>query len=152
MWTLAAKERDVSFRSGSIGRFAKKHGIEMDFTPVQGNPHRNPQERRHPSRHYIVRFTRPGKEYTTPFSMGFGIPGPPTLSMVMSSIAMDAMSLEGARRDFLNYAEEYGIDPTDPWEQKNFLDFLQMMDDFKAFLGPEAYKELLHDVPEIQER
>jgi len=152
MWTLAAKERDVTFRAGTIGRFAKRHGIEMDFTPVQGNPMRNPREPRSPSRHYIVRLLRPGKEYSTPYSMGFGIPGPPTLSMVVSSIAMDAMTLEESGRDFLDYADTWGIDPSDPWEQRHFLDFLQMMDDFKAFLGPEAYQELLHDVPEVRDR
>ena len=152
MWILGVRERDVSFRAGSIGRFAKKHGIEMDFTPVQLNPLRNPREPRSPSRHYIVRLIRPGKEYSTPFSMGYGIVGPPTLAMVVSSIARDAMSLEESGRNFLEYADTFGIDASDTWEQRHFLDFLQMMDDFKAFLGPEAYRELLHDVPEIQER
>lgn len=153
MWILGVRERDVTFRAGSVGRFAKKHGIEMDFTPVQANPTMNPHERRRfPSRHYIVRFIKGDKEYSIPFSMGFGIAGPPTLTEVLASVAHDALDLENHGRNFLDFADEMSIDPTDRWEQKHFMDYVQMMDDFKAFLGPEAYRELLHDVPEVQER
>jgi hypothetical protein len=152
MWCLGARERDVSFRAGSVGRFAKKHGIEMDFTPVQMNPWRDPREKRFPSRHYMIRLTKPGKEFTTAFSMGFGIAGPPTLSMVLTSTAHDALDLESNRRNFLEYADSFGLDPGDPWEQRHFLDFVEHIDKFRSFLGPEAYNELLYKVPEVQER
>lgn len=152
MWILGVRERDVTFRAGSVGRFAKKHGIEMDFTPVQSNPWRDPREKRFPSRHYIVRFMKGGKEFTTAFSMGFGIASPPTLTMVLISSAHDALSLESNKRDFLEYADSYGLDPSDTWQQRHFLDFLEHMDQFRAFLGPEAYNELLYKVPEVQDR
>ena len=148
---LGAEEEheERTFRAGSIGRFIKRHRISMQASRLLVPP--SHMERGWEARHYLVIFQREGREFRTTMSLGMGLPFPPDIENVLSSVAHDAIMYEEYKGDFPDYARNFGLDMYDPFEYQKFLEFGKTMRAFRAFLGDEAYAELLN-LPEVQER
>ena len=145
----AEEHEEKTFRAGSIGRFVKRHRIEMQASRLFNTPrHMDPGWE---ARHYLIIFTRDGKEFRTTMSLGMGLPFPPDIDSVLSSVGHDAITYEQYKGDFPDYASSFGIDMYDPFEYQKFLEFSRNMRALKEFLGPEAYQELM-SLSEVQDR
>ncbi len=145
----AEEHEERTFRAGSIGRFVKRHGLQMQASRLLVPPgHMDPTWE---ARHYQIIFTMGAKEFRTTMSLGMGLPFPPAMESVLGSVAHDAMTYEQYKGDFPDYASGFGLDMYDPFEYQKYLEFGKTMRAFREFLGDEAYQELL-SLPEVQDR
>lgn len=159
----------------TVQEFIKKHMLEMKSQPVYENPNMD-SEREMDHFQVCIRsheLNPDGKkiktgEFVTYFSMGIGHrklmlvqkhPGAepiqenrclgPELHDVLDCIASDCAGVENAT-SFEDWANDYGYDDDSRKTKKTFKICEVQAKKFKAFLGDDAYNELLWDTDRPQ--
>jgi hypothetical protein len=124
----------------SIAAFVVKHKIGMHAVAVTANPHMVSDQ---PMRHWLCRFNKPGKgKMQVYFSMGMGLKGAPCAADVLDCLALDAAGV-GDGQSFEDWCSEYGYDTDSRKAEKTYTVCKKQAEELKAFLGTEAYSQLL---------
>lgn len=124
-------------------QFIKAQRIGMKAERVDSNPNME-QDTKHPMDHWLCRFNGPDKRsFEVNFSMGQGHNGKaPKAADVLDCLASDAASVANAR-NFEDWCAEYGYDIDSRKAERTYNVCLEQADKLKAFLGIEAFEQLL---------
>ena len=128
----------------TLQNFIAKHKITMSFDYSPTNPYVVDQDSEWAkcANHYKVVLKRPGKRFTSYYSMGCGLSRDPTCQDVLDSLRSESETIE-REISFKNWANdlgynEYSIKALNSWRISQRLSFK-----FIRFLGPQLYRELL---------
>lgn len=125
-----------------LAEFITEQGITATSTPQDANTNMADEDR--DMHHYLVTLRRGDCEMKTPFSMGRGLKGAaPTAEDVLSCLASDSAGVENAEGNFEEWCSEYGLDSDSRKAERTFHTCESLAEELKAFLGEEAYEELL---------
>lgn len=135
-----AKHRRITFAKGTVGRFAKKHGITMTYTQVPAIMICRKDD--HPGqKHFILTFKAPGGKFLKlPYSQGALVEGYPELPGVLEGLGSDMTAYE-SNPTAEEFCSAFGIDPEDCEEEFEVMEGL--IDGLRKFFTPAAYAELL---------
>jgi hypothetical protein len=135
-----AKHKRLTFASGSVGRFIKKHGLSMTYTEVP--PRMICRERTHPGeKFFLLTFKTPRGGYMKiPYSQGSGVKEYPEIVGVLDGLASDVLLYEEYQTPQA-FGEAFGL-PEDEWDDA-FKQLEAVAQRTAEFLGPQAYAELL---------
>jgi hypothetical protein len=123
-----------------MAQFLTEYRITMAATWAQDNPHMSDPIAG--ASHWRCTFKRGRQRLTVPFSMGPAHRGEPEARDVLSCLADDAAGYENAP-DFESWAPDYGYDTDSRRALKTFATVEKQSAKLKAFLGDEAYEQLL---------
>ena len=115
--------------------FVTDWGLTMTSEQVDENL--NNKEWKEANHYLCVIKTRPtanikSRQYTTYYSMGYGLQGTPKLTELLECLAMDINGLENAR-NFEDWCAEYGYDTDSRNAEKMFRTIEKQAQDLKNF-------------------
>lgn len=130
----------ITFASGTLGRFIKKHGITFRYLQVP--PEMICRRQDHPGeKHFILNLAkRGGGTIRIPFSQGAGISTWPDLEETLERLAADVLMYHDTP-DPKGFVMTWGSDIED-WEQE-FEIVKALTKATQEFLGEKAFNELI---------
>jgi len=143
--------REWSPRLSPMEKFVEDQRIKMEWQPIPMNPNFEGEKWADESFHYRISLKKGPKSLVTHYSKGSGLPEPPDVFEVLSSLADDAAGFEN-NPDLDSWIREYGHeedpDEEDPHkkDRKIFKAVEKSAEKLKKFLGEEAYKQLLWEI------
>lgn len=136
------KHRKITFVPGTLGRFIRKHQIYFDYLEVP--PEMICRKRDHPGeKFFILTLRRPsvGRLLKIPFSQGALVRHWPSIERTLETIAADSM-MYLSNPTLEEFVSAFGLeDEADA--QENFEIIKSLAERTKAFLGDEAFDELI---------
>lgn len=125
----------------TVAEFIKKHGIGFACEGTNENPNMEDSADMH---HWLCTLTRGAESMEVHFSMGSAHQGKePEAAEVLDCLASDSAGLEN-NPSFEDWAEEYGYDADSRKAEKTYQACLEQAEKLKAFLGADAFEELLY--------
>ena len=126
----------------TMASFIAKHKILMTANRVKTNP--NMSDMGKDARHWRCTFhaTETANKLVIPFSQGSAHKAEPTAADVLDCLASDAASIENAK-GFEDWASDFGYDTDSRKAEKTYNACKSQAEDLAAYLGDEAYQELL---------
>jgi hypothetical protein len=134
------EHRDVTFRSGSFGRFAKKYRIEAEITPVDPLGFQESRLVRK-TRWFVASLDKEGRTYTTQIEFLRYKDTLPSVEDVLDYMFNIAVAHEELKGDVGRAMRVTGYPDS---EARQWLQGIsEDVHAIKWFLGPEAYAEFL---------
>lgn len=135
------KHRKITFVPGTLGRYIRKHQISFDYLEVP--PEMICRKRDHAGeKFFILTLRRPdGRLLKIPYSQGVGVRHWPAIEATLEMIASDSM-LYLSNPTFEDFVSAFGLEDEAEAEQ-NYEVIKSMAERAKAFLGDEAFNELI---------
>ena len=130
----------------TIDAFIEKHSIRAG-QQYQGKVDRDGWECR-VYRVTLMKATDDMLGVTFPFYMGMGLKGMPNADDVLDSLASDAVGIESAPY-FADWAGEYGYDDDSIKALDTYKQVQEFTKTLRAFLGDDAFNELLWDTERL---
>jgi hypothetical protein len=132
--------RTLSFRANSFARFAKKYRITVETAPfdpyglVDNSTLKESQD-------FLVNLTKDGRIYSFTLTFDEYRTTLPTVEDVLEYIANDAAIVEGYKGDPEGFAKLTDLPIANA--ARLILQASEISEPFKAFMGPEAYYEMV---------
>lgn len=136
------KHKKVTFIPGTLGRFIKKYDISFDYLEV--DPFMICRKRTHPGeKFFILTLRRPGQILKVPYSQGAGVRHWPRLEDTLEMVAADSM-LYLSNPTLEEFIAAFGLEDDPDDAEKNFEIIKSTAERTKAFLGDQAFDELIN--------
>jgi hypothetical protein len=129
----------------TMDQFVAKHRITAEVGYADSNPNMADSENMY---HFKITLKRKGKRLTTYFSQGYGISTEPSAEDLLNCLGSDSAGIENAA-SFEDWASEYGYDTDSRKAERTFKVCERQAAKLKAFLGEDAYKELLWETEQL---
>ena len=120
-------------------QFVRKHRVSINNKWSDSNPYMPDSLNMN---HWKVTLKHNGRQYTTYYSMGYGLSGEPTAADALDCLASDAAGYENAR-SFEDWAGDYGYDTDSRKAERIFRIVGKQADKLKTLLGDNLYNTLL---------
>ena len=127
----------------SINDFINAHQIIMTVKRITSNPLMDDMPR-----HFMCTLKRGDSIMKTRFSQGSAHTENPSLADVLDCLGSDSAGYENAK-DFEDWASEYGYDTDSRKAEKIYNTVAKQAEELKAFLGEEAYNQLLWETEKL---
>ena len=131
---------DVTFRAGSFGRFAKKHRIEAEITPVDPIGFQESRNVRR-TRWFVASLEKDGRMYTTQLEFLRYKETLPAIADVLDYMFNEVIAWEQLHNDIPRAMEVTGY--PEPQARQWLQGLADDVKSIKLFLGPEAYADFL---------
>jgi hypothetical protein len=125
----------------TLAQFIAKHGIRATAEYGSNKPIPEVFQNAYP---WTVTLRRKRKQMTLPFYMGSARTEEPDAEAVLDCLALDASGLDSAS-SFEDWCAGYGYDTDSRKAERTYRDIKRLAGKLKAFLGDEAYEELLYE-------
>jgi hypothetical protein len=128
---------------GTLADFIAAHKVTMTCEGRDSNPNMEHDDWHDNAKHYTCVLRKGRKQMTVPFSLGSAHYGDPTVDRVLDCLASDACGFDNAN-SFEDWAAEYGYDMDSRKAERTFKTVQRQADKLKAFLGINAFDELVY--------
>lgn len=137
------KHRKITFIPGTLGRFIRKYQIYFEYLEV--HPEMICRKRDHEGeKFFILTLHRPsvGRLLKIPYSQGVGVRHWPTIERTLEMVASDSM-LYLSNPTLQDFISAFGLEDDEYEAEKQYEVIKSVAERTKAFLGEEAFNELI---------
>ncbi len=132
----------------TIREFIRQHRLTFLWQSADRNPHFTDDDWSRSASHYRCTIRQGRKRIGTYYSMGSAHSNPPTLEMVLDSLASDAASYLNSR-SFEEWASDLGFDPDSRKAEKTYNAIAVQVGQLIRLLGDDGVKTLAFKVERL---